>query len=317
MPIELPRFRRRVRAIVLCAVAMVALGALTASSAWATSPPVNTSKPVILGNAEVGKKLTAFNGSWTESPTSYAYQWQRCNATGGECVNIAAATEKQYVLASEDGGHTIVVAVTAFNSAGEGTAASKPTKEILRFVEFTSATGKYPISFSYSSGPAWIEWGNGTVACSGIKESGQIAGPTEITAVSLKLEGCSAEGFKCATIEAPSLHGHFGYINVAEKRVGLILEESSSPFSKFFCQGGWGTLEGGVIGEIGPVNTSTSSFSLGYARSFYEKGVQIPDHFEGGGGEQLRWSWGIHSKELFAIEGSGTFVTSLKGKIVA
>src|SRR5207244_3441828 len=41
--------------------------------------PVNTAAPVISGTAQVGQTLATSNGAWTNNPTSYAYQWNRCN----------------------------------------------------------------------------------------------------------------------------------------------------------------------------------------------------------------------------------------------
>jgi hypothetical protein len=71
--------------------------------------------------------LTASNGSWTNSPDSYTYQWQRCGSGGGGCNSITGANSQRYTVASADVGHTLRVQVTAHSSAGAGTAASNPT----------------------------------------------------------------------------------------------------------------------------------------------------------------------------------------------
>ena len=119
--------------VVVVVTAMNEGGSGTASSSAtsvvqaAPSAPVITSAPVISGTAQVGDTLAANAGAWSGSPTSYAYLWQDCNSSGGSCANIAGATHATYALQSTDVGDTIVVVVTASNSAGSGSAASDAT----------------------------------------------------------------------------------------------------------------------------------------------------------------------------------------------
>ncbi|HEV3284764.1 MAG TPA: hypothetical protein VG010_11230, partial [Solirubrobacteraceae bacterium] len=95
------------------------------------SAPANTALPTITGTAKTGQTLTAGNGSWTESPTGYAYQWQRCDIAGANCKPIAEATKQTYGLVSADLGSTIRVTVTAANSAGKSSpATSGQTAEV-------------------------------------------------------------------------------------------------------------------------------------------------------------------------------------------
>ena len=60
-------------------------------------------------------------------PISYAYQWQRCDATGGACVDVTGATDTAYVVGTGDAGRTIRVRETATNAAGSASAASSAT----------------------------------------------------------------------------------------------------------------------------------------------------------------------------------------------
>jgi chitodextrinase len=108
------------------------LGTATATSAptAVVSPPAgptNTSPPTISGTAQQGQTLTATTGSWTGNPTSFSFQWQRCDAGGASCVAVTGATAGTYVPAAPDVGSTIRVAVTARNAVGETTAVSAPT----------------------------------------------------------------------------------------------------------------------------------------------------------------------------------------------
>ncbi|HET9676756.1 MAG TPA: right-handed parallel beta-helix repeat-containing protein [Solirubrobacterales bacterium] len=94
------------------------------------SAPANTSLPTISGTAQVGQKLSASNGSWSGSPTSYAYQWRRCDGSGSSCASIAGATSNGYQPTSADIGSTIRVLVTATNSSGSASASSDATAAV-------------------------------------------------------------------------------------------------------------------------------------------------------------------------------------------
>ena len=95
-----------------------------------TLPPVVTAAPTIIGSPVVGQTLTTSNGSWIDSPTSYAYQWQDCDALGILCTNIAGAASSSYVPGITDVGQTIRAVVTASNAGGSGSAASTQTATV-------------------------------------------------------------------------------------------------------------------------------------------------------------------------------------------
>lgn len=80
---------------------------------------VATAQPTVTGTGKVGDTLTATNGTWTGSPTSYNYAWQRCNANGRICAPIANATSSTYKTTSADAGHKLLVIVQAV--AGDST----------------------------------------------------------------------------------------------------------------------------------------------------------------------------------------------------
>jgi len=91
------------------------------------APPANTAAPTITGTARVGETLTAQNGTWSNSPTAFQYQWQRCNASGAACANVAGATAKTYLLTSADADRTMRVRVTGINAEGAVNARSAQT----------------------------------------------------------------------------------------------------------------------------------------------------------------------------------------------
>jgi len=119
------RFRRLI--VLACAAAVPTLIVAATSLGQASAAPSNTSLPSISGSARDGSLLRASHGSWTGSPTSYAYQWLRCDDQAGNCASIAGATSGQYTVATADVGHRLKVQVTATNASGSGVAVSRPT----------------------------------------------------------------------------------------------------------------------------------------------------------------------------------------------
>jgi hypothetical protein len=90
-------------------------------------PPTNTGAPTLSGLAVEGETLKVSNGTWTGSPSSFAYQWQDCNSAGAACANIAGASASSYKLKGSDVGHTVRAIVTAENEAGSSAASSGAT----------------------------------------------------------------------------------------------------------------------------------------------------------------------------------------------
>lgn len=118
-------FRRLI--VLACAAAVPTLIVAATSLGQASAAPSNTSLPSISGSARDGSLLRASHGSWTGSPTSYAYQWLGCDAQAGNCASITGATSDQYTIVTADVGHRLKVQVTATNSSGSGVAISRPT----------------------------------------------------------------------------------------------------------------------------------------------------------------------------------------------
>jgi len=109
-------------------VAVITAVALAAfASAASLAAPVNTTPPSVAGTAKVGQTLTAGDGTWSNAPTSYAYQWLRCNGGGNSCVSVANGTQKTYTLVGVDSGNTMRVRVTATNADGSASAQSDQT----------------------------------------------------------------------------------------------------------------------------------------------------------------------------------------------
>jgi hypothetical protein len=160
----------------LAASAVTILVVAGLSNAASSSAPTNQSPPTISGTPEEGSVLTASPGQWNgTAPITYAYQWRRCDATGGSCSNIGGANDKTYTLKGVDVGNTIRVRVTAKNSDGSNQATSVPTAVVQKkvtpptTVNGCPATGTGPVDVSAVSPPARL------------LIDGQSASPTPIT----------------------------------------------------------------------------------------------------------------------------------------
>lgn len=86
--------------------------------------PTNTAVPTISGTTTQGQTLTAANGTWTGSPTGYAYVWLRNGSA------IPGASAQTYVLQAADVGTQISVRVTASNVSGSAQATSAQTAAV-------------------------------------------------------------------------------------------------------------------------------------------------------------------------------------------
>jgi hypothetical protein len=93
--------------------------------------PVISTAPAVTGTTTVGSVLSAAAGTWTNSPGSYAYQWERCSSTGTGCAAISGATAATYTLTSADTGFTIEVVVAATNTFGAGSPAASKASTVV------------------------------------------------------------------------------------------------------------------------------------------------------------------------------------------
>ena len=150
------------------------------------APPAIVAAPTIGGSPVEGQTLTETRGMWTGAPTSYAQQWETCDAGGGGCLPIAGATTQTYVVAAADIGHTIRVNEQASNGEGPSltVAASNATAVVTGFPPRNTApptisglgqigstltcatgtwTGTQPISYAYQ----WLGDGNPIAGATG------------------------------------------------------------------------------------------------------------------------------------------------------
>jgi len=103
----------------------------------AGAPPTNLIPPIVSGNNVVGSVLTSTTGSWTNSPSSYTYQWVR------DGVDIPGETNSTYTSIAADSYYDVtiwcdVIAVNAFGSSAE-----EPSPPFFVVVDPTTITQRY------------------------------------------------------------------------------------------------------------------------------------------------------------------------------
>lgn len=145
----------QIRAVVTAVKGGYANGAGATVQVVPTGAPsttlTNSVLPAITGTATLGNVLTVSNGTWSQTPDSYTYQWKRAGA------NIAGATASTYTVVSGDVGQAITATVTAVKAGyTSGSATSNPV---------TPAAGGTPTqaseNFAGTDGAAWpTQWGS-------------------------------------------------------------------------------------------------------------------------------------------------------------
>ncbi len=127
------------------------------------APSLSTSSPVM------GTALSVTNGTWTNSPISYGYQWQDC--TGASCSAIPGAVNQSYTPVASDGGYALKAQVTATSAGGAITAATSVSSVVPSTVPtYASQFGSTGSGAGQMSGPgivaldasnnAWVTDGN-------------------------------------------------------------------------------------------------------------------------------------------------------------
>lgn len=151
-----------------------------------TAPvPVSISPPAISGSVVQGQTLTETHGGWSDSPSSYAYQWLRCNVVGGGCAPIPGATSPTYATTQVDLGSTIAVQEIASNFYGPSSPASS---------QATSVIGAPPAA----SGPPTI---SGIALQGETLTEGHASWANSPAEYSYQWRRCSSTGSGCASIQ--------------------------------------------------------------------------------------------------------------------
>jgi hypothetical protein len=75
----------------------------------------STAQPVVTGPTMEGKVVQVTTGTWSPTPPTLAYRWERCNGNGRACAAIPKATASSYTITGADLGHALLAVVQATN----------------------------------------------------------------------------------------------------------------------------------------------------------------------------------------------------------
>ena len=225
---------------------LVSGSALAAAVRTAASPPVNSSLPTITGTAQKGQTLTASNGTWGGvTPIGYAYEWQRCSASGSNCGSINNATNQNYVASANDVGKTIRVEVTATNADGKSQALSAATGSI-------ADSGTAPVSTKQAN-PSGTPTAGETVKV----DTGSWSGLKPIT-FSYQWQTCTAVNQVCTDIAGVTGSSFL----IGTSQIGSLLRATITATNSVGKTSASSNLTTAVLAKAGsPVNSTLPTIS--------------------------------------------------------
>ena len=231
--------------------------------------PSNVTPPSISGLAQDGQPLNAAPGVWAgTSPIAYVFQWQRCDALGAACSDIAGATAQVYTLTSSDVNYTVRVWVTASNAGGSARAvsdltalvgATAPASAALPTITGTARvgqtlsadagtwTGTTPIAYTYqwqacdTSGGSCLDRPNAT-ATSYVVAADDLGKTLRVVVTATNLAGAAAassaptepvgaaDSPPCGTSTQPPTYTHVVWIVMENKQYDQIIGSANAPY---------------------------------------------------------------------------------------
>jgi hypothetical protein len=214
-------------------------GSTTAASA-PTAPiaavlPQLVSVGPITGKLQVPQTIQALRSNWTTTPdTRFSYQWQRCDAAGANCADIAGATRQAYRLQTADARARLRVVHVATNPDGATTAVTPPTDPIL------------PALPGLMTAPRLTGVGRADVGKTLTLTPGSWSAATEITSKVLQF-------WRCAPRCSPISTGGAGSYVLTDADAGALIRGSET------AAGPGGTVVSWASAWLGPVHSATAA----------------------------------------------------------
>ncbi len=214
---------RRIRAVLTVTNSWGRTGTATTGpsalvAAFTLTPTVSPDVTIPGGYSapHVGQDLTLSPATWNSLPgdpvVTRIYQWQRCS---GACTDIAGATGTSYTVTTADLGQTLVVAETAFTSAGStGSATSVATNPVETNLPVVGAvtpliSGAAQVGADLSLNPGqWSSWDGATVTTTATWY--RCDTPTTVLAtdtLTYTVTDADVGSTLCASVVATSVHG--------------------------------------------------------------------------------------------------------------
>ncbi len=221
-----------------------------ASAATVAPPPapVSTALPTIAGGAVEGDTMTAGQGGWLNSPTSYAYQWQDCDFLGLNCSNIVGSNSASHALGASDVDHTLRVVVTASNSSGSTLASSEPS-------EIVTAVAPPSVAPSNAIPPAI----SGTVAVGQVLSGTSGAWTGGPTSYVYQWQDCDASGANCTDLSAASNPTYSVVASDVGHTIRLVVTAANASGSAAQSSSPTVAVPGSGLGEVCTETLTTAS----------------------------------------------------------
>ncbi len=181
------------------------------STGGGTTRPLNTSLPAITGTVKQGDTLTVSNGSWKNSPTSFAYQWLSCDSSGNTCADVSGASSSSYVVQAADIGRTIRVAVTASNSYGSGFATSNQTAVVI---------SAWPLNTALPVVTGTAKQGDTLTASDGSWDNSP-------TSYKYQWQRCDSSGESCSDISFPTTNSYILALDDIGSTIRFVVKASN------------------------------------------------------------------------------------------
>src|SRR5581483_11647622 len=161
------------------------------------------------------------------NPTSFTYQWRRCDSAGATCADIAGATAQTYVLQAADIGTTLRVVVTGTNAGGSASATSAQTSLVQPNIT-GSTLGKTTIGAQQAT-----VGGSGLLIVSGAYT---LSAPASVTKLTGYVQGTSSQQPLRAVIYADDGSNEPGALVAASSEVTLAANAPAALVDFTFAQ---------------------------------------------------------------------------------